>query len=68
MHFNPDLPLVLTTDATSQGIAAVLSHTLPNGEERLISCASRTLTAAKEKYSVIQKESLAIYFGTIKFH
>ena len=32
--FNPELPLVLTTDASPTGVAAVISHTI-NGLEKL---------------------------------
>ena len=34
-HFDDRLPLVLACDASPYGLGAVLSHLLPNGEERL---------------------------------
>ena len=39
-HFNPKLPLILATDASSYGAGAILSHVYPNGEERVIQYAS----------------------------
>ena len=42
-HFDPKLPLCLAGDASAYGVGAVLSHRYPNGEERPIAYASRTL-------------------------
>lgn len=67
VHFNPELPIVLTTDASADGISAVLSHII-KGEERMIGCVSRTLMPAERNYSAIHREALAIYYGVTKFH
>ena len=67
VHFDPELPLVLTCDASARGIGAVLSHTFPDGSERPIGYASRTLQTAEVKYSQIERESLAIVFGVTAF-
>lgn len=67
-HFNPNLELIVTCDASDVGISGVLSHKMPNGEERPISFISRTLQSAELKYSVIHKEALAIYFSINKFY
>lgn len=67
MKFNPDLELVLTCDASAVGVGAVLSHKLPNGEEKAIEFASRILNKAEKNYGVIEKEALAIIFGTKNF-
>ena len=40
----------------------------PNGEERPIAFASRTLSASEKNYSQIDKKALAIVFGTKMFH
>jgi len=48
MEFNPQYPLILATDASSHGLSAVLSHTLPNGVERPIVFALRTLSNAEK--------------------
>ena len=52
-------PFVLTTDASNFAIGAVLSQG-PIGKDRPVAFASRTLTKTEEKYSVIEKELLAI--------
>ena len=46
VHFNPELKLVLMCDALSYGIGAVLAHLMPDGTERPIGFASRSLSVA----------------------
>ena len=67
-HYNPDLPLKLDCDASQFGLGAVISHVFPNGDERPVAYASRTLSASERNYSQIEKEALAIVFGTKRFH
>ena len=55
-------------DASPYGHGAVLSHQMPNGEEKPVGFASRTLTKAETNYSHLDKEGLAIIFGVKKFH
>ncbi|XP_053608362.2 uncharacterized protein K02A2.6-like [Plodia interpunctella] len=66
-HYSPDLPLLLTTDASSVGVGAVISHVTPGGE-RPIAYASRALNTAEKSYSQIEREALAIIYGVRKFH
>ena len=68
IHFNDTLPLVLSCDASPYGVGAVLAHRLPNGDERPVGFASRTLSIAEKKYSQLDKEALAIVFGVRRFH
>lgn len=48
-HFDEILPLVLATDASSYGIGAVISHIYPDGSERPIAFASKTLNDSQKK-------------------
>ena len=45
-HYDPTLPLVLVADASADGMEAVISHRWPNGTERPIAYASRTLNSS----------------------
>lgn len=56
-----DDPFVLDVDASNYGIGGVLSQ-IQEGNERVISFASRTLNKAEYNYCVTRKELLAIVF------
>ena len=68
VHFNPQLPVVLACDASSYGIGGVLAHKMPDGTEKPIGFASRTLFVAEQQYSQIEKEGLSCVFGVRRFH
>lgn len=71
-HFDPNAKLLLTVDASPNGLAAILSQAEPGaagaGAERPVAFASRALSAAERRYSQIQKEATAIVFGVRRFH
>jgi len=60
VHFDPTLPVNISCDASNVGIGAVLFHCLPDGSERPIANASKSLTRSQRNYSQIQKEAMAI--------
>ncbi|XP_045194815.2 uncharacterized protein K02A2.6-like [Mercenaria mercenaria] len=68
MNYNPELPVLLACDSSSYGIGAVLSHKLPDGSDRPIAFASRSLNSAEKNYSQIDKEALALVWGVKKFN
>ena len=67
-HYDPQLPLSLTGDASAYKMGAVIFHVFPNGSERLVAYASRTLSASERNYSQLEKEALTLIFGIHKFH
>ena len=68
VHFDPKLSLTLVCDASTYDLGAVLAHRYPDGFEKPIGYASRTLSRAEKNYSQIEKEGLACVFGINKFH
>ena len=68
VHYNPSLPIVVTSDASPVGIGSVLSHIMPDGTEKPIMFSSRTLNSAERNYSQVEKEGLGVIFGVKQFH
>ena len=62
-YFNKEEDLVLQCDASERGLGACL---MQNGQP--IAYASRALTQAEIQYAQIEKELLAIVFGTERFN
>ena len=50
-HYISNLPICLGTDALAYGISPVISHVFPDGTERPVAFASRTLTATEHNYA-----------------
>ena len=61
-HFDDSKPLILATDASNNGVGAVLLQEIDGGEVP-IAHASKTLTDSQKRYSQIEKEALSIIFG-----
>ncbi|UYV61211.1 K02A2.6-like [Cordylochernes scorpioides] len=62
-HFDPKLDIEISTDASSNGLGAVLQQ-----QGVPITYSSTALSAAQNKYSQIEKELLAVYFGCKRNH
>ena len=50
------------------GIGVVISHIFPNGDERPIAYASRTLSNSEKNYAQLERETLSLIYGVQKFH
>ena len=68
VHFNLELPIALACDASAYRVGAVLAHKMPDGYERPVGFASRTLLKKEKGYSQIEKEGLSYVFGVTRFH
>ena len=60
VHFDPDLPTLLETDASDGVIAGVLSQKQTNGEWHPVAYYSKTMVDAEFNYPIHDKEMLAI--------
>ena len=68
LHYDSALPIRLAADASAYGVGAVISHVLPNGNEKPIAFVSTTLSPTEHNYAQIEKEAVALIFGVKKFH
>lgn len=55
------MPLVVAANANDLELGVVLIHRFPDGSERPIAYASRSLTSKERHYGAIDKEALAWY-------
>ena len=59
-YFNEKHPTFLYCDASPVGISAILLQRSLNGESKVVSYASRSLTETEQRYSQIERECLAV--------
>lgn len=67
-HYNPNLEIIISSDASNKGIGACIQHKMTDNSIRPIAYASRTYQPAEKNYSQIEKEALSIIFAVQKFH
>jgi hypothetical protein len=65
---DPSRPYILQTDASRGTISAILAQRDDNGQERVVSYASRKLLPRETKYSTIELELRSVVFGLMKHH
>ena len=70
MFYNPRKQVRLSTDASKDGLGAVILQQDEGNEAQWkpVAYASRSLTACEQRYAQIEKELLAIVFGAERFH
>ncbi|XP_052126586.1 uncharacterized protein K02A2.6-like [Frankliniella occidentalis] len=67
VNYNPELPIVVLSDASPDGLGAILCHKVGN-TERPVAFASCALTPCQQNYAQIDREALGIMFAINKFH
>ena len=66
-HYDTNRPTIISTDASSTGIGAVVTQVQGNGECCPICHTSRSLSETGKRHGVIEKEALAFTWASEKF-
>jgi len=67
-HIDPENPLILHTDWSKNGIGAVLGQKDEVGNEYMVACISRSLSAGEKNYVAFQGEMLAAVWAIKSLH
>ena len=68
VHPDFDKPFVLETDASAQGLGALLSQVQDDKRLHPIAYASRALSPQEKKYAITELETLAVVWAVQHYH
>lgn len=68
VNYCHELPLVLVTDASDECVGAVLHQIQPDKSVRPLGFFSKKISTCEQKYSVTDKEALAVVLACRNFH
>ena len=67
-HYDPQNVTMLSANASSLGLGAVLVQEQDNKEKKPVAYASRSMTSTEQRYAQIEKEALAVTSACEKFN